>query len=127
MELLPQEIRETLPELCSQEKQGWGAIAHVKFFTPDSHWTWWASEYDPDTRTFFGLVQGFERELGYFSLDDLEQITGPLGLRVERDLYWTPRPVSPETGCWMPSRERAPPPSPPSVKGGMLVPWKPTG
>ena len=70
------------------------ALAVVKYFTPDADWTWFATEYDSESRMFFGLVDGFERELGYFSLDELEQLRGPLGLPVERDLYWKPTPVS---------------------------------
>ncbi len=70
------------------------AQAVVKYFTPDADWTWYATEYDPESRLFFGLVDGFERELGYFSLDELEQLRGPLGLPVERDLYWKPTPLS---------------------------------
>jgi Protein of unknown function (DUF2958) len=42
--------------------------------------------------TFFGAVSGFEFELGYFSLSELEQTTGPLGLHIERDLYFKPTP-----------------------------------
>lgn len=44
--------------------------------------------------TFFGLVVGFEIEMGYFSLSELEATTGPLGLHVERDLYFKPTPLS---------------------------------
>ncbi len=51
-------------------------------------------QYSPAERLCFGLVDGFEQELGYFSVDELEQVTGPLGLHVERDLYWTPCPLS---------------------------------
>ena len=40
---------------------------------------------------FFGLVDGFEKELGYFSLAELEAVRGPLGLPIERDLYWKPK------------------------------------
>ena len=93
MELLPKDVQETLPPIGSQEGKGMDAIAQVKFFTPTSNWTWWATEYDPATRTFFGLVEGFERELGYFSLDELQEAQGPFGLGVERDLYWTPKPL----------------------------------
>ncbi|KKW22075.1 MAG: hypothetical protein UY62_C0012G0011 [Parcubacteria group bacterium GW2011_GWF2_50_9] len=53
-------------------------------------WDWWATEYNPAERMFFGLVKGFEVELGYFSLDELEENsyeTRPLG-GIERDLYW---------------------------------------
>ena len=31
-------------------------------------------------------VDGFEKELGYFSLRELESARGPLGLPIERDL-----------------------------------------
>ena len=44
--------------------------------------------------TFFGAVSGIEFELGYFSLSELEQTTGPLGLHIERDLYFKPTPLS---------------------------------
>ncbi len=37
---------------------------------------------------FFGLVDGFERELGYFSLSELESVHGPYGVGIERDLYF---------------------------------------
>lgn len=44
-----------------------------------------------EERVFFGLVQGFEVELGYFSRDELETVRGPYGLRIERDIYWRER------------------------------------
>ena len=40
MYLLPDDIRAQLPSLYSQDSQGDAAIAYVKFFTPDSNWTW---------------------------------------------------------------------------------------
>lgn len=93
MELLPQAVAATLPPLYSQEERGDEALAVVKFFTPWSSWTWYASEYDPEDRIFFGIVVGHERELGYFALDELDGVRGPGGLRIERDLYWTPKPL----------------------------------
>ena len=69
-------------------------IARVKLFTPDSSWTWWIIEFDPEERLCFGLVIGHERELGYFSLAELEEIRGPMGLPIERDLHWQPTPLS---------------------------------
>ena len=93
MKLLTKELLAKLPALYAQEKLGDQAIAHVKFFTPDSGWTWYATEYDPETRQFFGLVDGLEVELGYFSLDELESVKGPVGLGIERDLYWTPKTI----------------------------------
>lgn len=114
MKLLTQEIEELLPPIYSQEQKGFEALAVVKFFTPASNWTWWASEanaiLDDDEETevpladpraagrkdvrFFGLVEGFAREYGYWCLSELEGIQGPFGLGVERDIYWIPKPLA---------------------------------
>jgi hypothetical protein len=87
--LLTDDIRRQIPPLGSQDGKGSQAIAHVKFFTPDSSWTWYVMEFDGDD-TFFGLVQGFEKELGYFSLSELQSLRGPWGLPIERDIHWKP-------------------------------------
>jgi len=54
--------------------------------------TWLFTEYDPESRLFFGLCdvgQG-SPELGYVSRDELEEIRfKPFNLPVERDLYTT--------------------------------------
>ena len=89
-ELLPQEIKEQLPKLYENEEYGLEAKARVKFFTPDSSWSWFASEFDGED-IMFGLVSGFAVELGYFSLRELESVRGPLGLPIERDMYYQPK------------------------------------
>ena len=91
--LLPDDIAATLPRLYATEKEN-DPIVRVKFFTPDSSWTWYVTEYDPEERRFFGLVIGMETELGYFLLDELESTRGPRGLPIERDLHFTPCPLS---------------------------------
>lgn len=93
MELLTAELEKRFARLYETENDP-NPIVLAKFFTPDSDWTWYATEYDPETRTFFGLVVGFEIELGYFSLDELEAARGPLGLPIERDLLFTPTRLS---------------------------------
>lgn len=50
----------------------------------------YASEFDGND-TFFGLVSGFEVELGYFSLSELEEARDALGLPIERDLHFQPK------------------------------------
>jgi hypothetical protein len=90
MKLLTKEISRKLPPLYSQEDKGSKAVAHVKFFTPDAGWTWYATEFDGQD-TFFGLVDGQDKELGYFSLSELSSVHGPMGLPIERDLHWRPR------------------------------------
>ena len=92
MRLLTNELREKLPVLGTTEKQA-DPTAICKFFTPDGSWTWFAFEFDGED-TFFGAVSGHEFELGYFSLAELQETTGPLGLHIERDLYFKPTPLS---------------------------------
>ena len=91
MALLPKEVAAQLPPLYATEELGLAAQALVKFFTPDSNWTWYASEYDAEDRIAFGYVIGFEDELGYFSIEELEQVRGPRGLPIERDEYFKPK------------------------------------
>jgi hypothetical protein len=95
MELLTQEVRKRLPPLGAQEDAP-DPIAHVKFFTPDAGWTWYATEggQEGEDFVFFGYAIGVEPEWGYFSLSELESVRGQLGLPVERDLYFTPQPMS---------------------------------
>lgn len=92
MKLLTAEIKKQLPALYSQEKIK-DPIAWVKFFTPWTSWTWYATEFDKND-LFFGLVQGNETELGYFSLKELESVNGPFGLKIERDKYFKPTKLS---------------------------------
>ena len=94
MKLLTKEILKKLPGLAEQDGKGAEAIAYAKFFTPDSNWTWYATEFDPETGTFFGLVDGAEKELGYFTLPQLESVRGAFGLPVERDRYFSPTKLS---------------------------------
>lgn len=93
MKLLTKEIEKKLPALYSQEEVK-DPMVMVKFFTPWGNWTWYATEYNPEDRLFFGKVVGIETELGYFSLEELESIKGPWGLSIERDLSFTPKPLS---------------------------------
>ena len=90
---IPEGVADKLPRLYATENED-DPIAYLKFFTPDSSWTWFLTEYDPEQRLCFGLVIGHERELGYFSLDELEEARGPMGLPIERDLYFNPKPLS---------------------------------
>jgi hypothetical protein len=65
--------------------------AYLRFFTPDSCFTWYVTEYDRDNEIFFGLVvSDMGMELGYFSLDEILTVTGPLGLSVENTTNFTP-------------------------------------
>lgn len=70
----------------------------VKLFTPDGRATWLLTEPDPqDPDLAFGLCdlgQGYP-ELGYVRLSEILEITGSLGLFVERDVaFRTEKPIS---------------------------------
>ena len=89
--LLTKEIRKQLPPLYANEhKKPEDVRVIAKFFTPDSSWTWYATEGEKqgDDFLFFGFVRGLENELGYFTLRDLETATGHLGLHIERDKWF---------------------------------------
>ena len=66
-------------------------VARVKLFSPYNGWRWFITEWEAETGTCFGLVEGFETELGYFDLTELAEVTvfGKVPA-VERDLYWKP-------------------------------------
>ncbi|MBS0253610.1 MAG: DUF2958 domain-containing protein [Proteobacteria bacterium] len=62
----------------------------VKLFNPLGAATWLATELDADGDTLFGLADlGFgSPELGSFSLSEMASVRLPLGLGIERDLYF---------------------------------------
>jgi hypothetical protein len=88
MQLMTKDIEAKIPALGVTEELGNKARVWVKFFDPSGSWNWYATEYEPSTGVCFGLVHGFEDELGYFTLGELESASGPLGLGIERDMYW---------------------------------------
>ena len=85
MQLLTDELRARLPPLYAQEAEIVPTV-YAKFFL--AGWTWYVTEGSPQGEDFlfFGFVVGLESEFGYFLLSELEEVRGPLGLKVERDL-----------------------------------------
>lgn len=74
--LMTKEMEERVPKLYEQDNI---PIAdqevHATYFIPfRSNWTWYMTEFDPETRDAFGLVLGIDPEWGYFNLDDLEEL-----------------------------------------------------
>lgn len=95
MQLLTKELeaqfKRVEPEECQDPK------ILVRYFNPTGSGSWLASEYNPEDKIFFGFVSIFGDdcdEWGYFSLDELESFRGRMGLGIERDLYFTPEPIS---------------------------------
>lgn len=65
----------------------------VRYFSITG-WEWYVIEMDPETTECFGLVKGFETEMGYFSLAHLEGVMKGPFVAVERDLYFQPTKLS---------------------------------
>lgn len=91
--LIPDELLSSIPKLYDTEDQT-NPTCWIKLFSPDSNWTWFIIEYSADTNTAYGYVQGLESELGYFDLNELESIRGPLNLTIELDYSFTPTPFA---------------------------------
>lgn len=99
MKMMTKAIEAKIPALYSQEKNP-DPIAQAKFFTPWSNWTWYVLEgqkQEDGDWLFFGFVVGHEKELGYFSLNELKSVHGPgifRSLSIERDMWFKPTPLS---------------------------------
>ncbi|MCF7847129.1 MAG: DUF2958 domain-containing protein [Candidatus Gracilibacteria bacterium] len=73
-----------------------GPIVVAKFFNPCGSGTWYATEYDKERNICFGYVTGLGfDEWGSFSIEELESVKcPPLNLPIERDLYFSEKPIS---------------------------------
>ena len=96
MKLLTQELLKRFAKLGRQEDSV-DPIVVAKFFNPTGAGTWYATEYDPEIKEFFGFVSIFgdwNDEWGSFSLAELESYRGNFGLGIERDLYFGEKKIS---------------------------------
>lgn len=96
MKLLTQALLKRFAEVGRQEDNA-DPIVIAKFFNPCGAGTWYATEYDPASREFFGFVSIFgdwNDEWGSFSLTELESYRGKFGLGIERDLHFEEQPIS---------------------------------
>ena len=68
----------------------------IHYFLPGTGWSWYVTEGEEESNgdwLFFGFVVGIEREWGSFRLSELTSVTGPMGLKIERD-RWFDAPVT---------------------------------
>jgi hypothetical protein len=89
MELYTKEIIEKAKSqyLLGAEMENQMIVA--KFFNPAGAGTWYLMNMDPNDEDYcWGIVNLFEVEIGSFSKSELENFKGPLGLGIERDLYF---------------------------------------
>ena len=62
----------------------------AKFFNPVGSWTWYLMNMADNGDYCWGIVDGFAVEMGSFSIKELEELQLPLGMKIERDLYFEP-------------------------------------
>ena len=93
-DLLPKGLQATIPALYAQENEGDKAIVHFKLFL--ATFTWFITEFNPETGIMFGFTISHmepDGELGYISLDELQELKAPMGNAVERDISFKPTPL----------------------------------
>lgn len=95
-DLLTQEILDRFAEIGRDENTPFEEkLVICKFFNPYGRWTYYATEFDPEDRIFFGYcVSNLGAdcdEWGYQSLDEIEETGVRMGgylLPFERDCYF---------------------------------------
>lgn len=96
MQLLTKELVKRFEKVGRQENDS-DPLVIAKFFNPTGAGNWFATEYDPSEKIFFGYVSIFgdwNDEWGSFSLEELQSYTGKFGLGIERDMYFTEKRIS---------------------------------
>lgn len=78
-----------LPKLCELENVE-DPMLCVKLISPRTGWEWYIAAYDEQKKIFYGLVAGWETEVGYFSLHELEDIDDFIRI----DYKFKPQPLS---------------------------------
>jgi len=95
MQLLTKEIEKRFATIGRQDSND--PVVVAKFFNPTGAGYWFATEYDPAEKMFFGYVSIFNdhnNEFGTFSLAELESVRGAMGLGIERDRFFTEKLLS---------------------------------
>ena len=91
MELFTKELIEKAKTQYSLGSDMENQMIVAKFFNPTGAGTWYLMNMDPEEQDYcWGIVDLFEVEMGSFSKSELENFIGPLGLGIERDLYFEP-------------------------------------
>ena len=97
MKLLTKALEKRIPKLYSTEElEDKDKRVVCKFFNPCGIGTWYVLEGDwkDDDYIFFGVIEIQERELGYFSLKELESLKLPWGMKIERDRSFYDKPLN---------------------------------
>ena len=98
MKLLTKTLIKQIPTLDETAEQGIDeSFAYVKIFNPMGNHQWFITAYDPEQNLAFGYVNLNDpqmAELGYISMQELEEIKLPFGMKLERDRGFSKTPLT---------------------------------
>ena len=92
MELLTQEDKRQVPRL-EMTMGSLDPMVRVLFHMPMLDWTWYVIEYNGKNEVF-ALEERERTKWGFYNLDELQDLRGPFGLRVQRAQKYLPMPLS---------------------------------
>ena len=87
MKLITKELKNRFAEIGVQSQNS-DPIIVAKFFDKTRKLEWYAIEYNPKNLTCSRYLKGFTDEWGVFYIPNLESAERPLGLTIERDIYF---------------------------------------
>lgn len=98
MKLLTKEIQKKLPGHNATAETPLKDLKCIfKLFAPWSGYTFYVcsgEKQEDSDYLLWGLVTGLaEDEFGYTMLSEIEELRGPAGLKIERDLYFDSKPL----------------------------------
>ena len=89
MKLMTKEIKEQAQKQFD-DGSDMEQMVVAKFFDPMGSWSWYLMNLGEDEDYAWGIVDGNAVEMGSFSMRELQSIKLPLGLGIERDMYFEP-------------------------------------
>ena len=93
MKLLTKEIK-TKAEKQYDKGSDMDQEVVAKFFNPIGQGTWYLMNKSPEDSYCWGIVDWMALEVGSFDIKELEETELPMGMKIERDLYFSPKPLS---------------------------------
>ena len=108
--LVPKRFAELLPNPSEKDITGDKTIAYVHWaasvvaeYETEVYRHWFATGYDPQTKTYHGLICGFETkhyeaelEFGCWTIEQFENVNGLFGMNIiELDTHWIPQSIAP--------------------------------
>ena len=86
---------EDLPPLRSQRSH-FNPLVYCRYFSPDCSRSWLVIEgtrFEDDFCFFCCMLNGRQQRWGTILLSELSRFRGPMGMPVERDTRFVPRPL----------------------------------